>query len=60
MTAGQACAMVRAARKTCAVRVEGRTAIVHLMGTPPSPGEGAKAEFDLLDALFSPAGRADP
>jgi len=30
------------------------------MGTPPSPGEGAKTEFDLLDALFSPAGRTDP
>jgi pimeloyl-[acyl-carrier protein] synthase len=30
------------------------------MGTPPSPGEAAKTEFDLLGALFSPAGRADP
>jgi hypothetical protein len=33
---------------------------VHLIGTPPSPGEGAKTEFDLLAALFSPAGREDP
>lgn len=30
------------------------------MGPPPSPGEGATTEFDLLSALFSPAGRADP
>ena len=30
------------------------------MGTAPGPGEGAKTEFDLLGALFSPAGRADP
>jgi pimeloyl-[acyl-carrier protein] synthase len=30
------------------------------MGTPPSPAEGGKTEFDLLGALFSPAGRADP
>jgi hypothetical protein len=44
----------------CAVRVDGGTATVHLMGTPPSPSEGAKTEFDLLDGVFSPAGRADP
>jgi hypothetical protein len=56
MTAGHACAIMRAARKPCAVRVYGPTAIVHLMGTPPSPGDGAKTEFDLLGALFSPAG----
>jgi pimeloyl-[acyl-carrier protein] synthase len=30
------------------------------MSTPPSPGAGATTEFDLLGALFSPAGRADP
>jgi pimeloyl-[acyl-carrier protein] synthase len=30
------------------------------MGTPPSPASGARTEFDLLNALFSPAGRADP
>jgi cytochrome P450 len=30
------------------------------MSTPPSPAAGAKTEFDLLGALFSPAGRADP
>jgi pimeloyl-[acyl-carrier protein] synthase len=33
---------------------------VHLMSTPPSPAAAAKTEFDLLAALFSPAGRADP
>jgi pimeloyl-[acyl-carrier protein] synthase len=33
---------------------------VHLVGTPPNPTAGAKTEFDLLNALFSPAGRADP
>ena len=30
------------------------------MATPPSPPAGARTEFDVLDALFSPAGRADP
>jgi pimeloyl-[acyl-carrier protein] synthase len=30
------------------------------MSTPPSPPTGAKTEFELLDGLFSPAGRADP
>jgi pimeloyl-[acyl-carrier protein] synthase len=30
------------------------------MSTPPSPAAGAQTEFDLLGALFSPAGRADP
>ncbi|HTZ25253.1 MAG TPA: cytochrome P450 [Streptosporangiaceae bacterium] len=30
------------------------------MSTPPSPAEGAKTEFDLMSALFSAAGRADP
>jgi pimeloyl-[acyl-carrier protein] synthase len=30
------------------------------MSTPPSPAAGATTEFDLLGALFSPAGRADP
>jgi pimeloyl-[acyl-carrier protein] synthase len=33
---------------------------VHLMSTPPSPAAGATTEFDLLGALFSAAGRADP
>jgi pimeloyl-[acyl-carrier protein] synthase len=33
---------------------------VQLMSTPPSPAAGATSEFDLLAALFSPAGRADP
>jgi cytochrome P450 len=42
------------------VRVKGQTATVHLMSTPLSPAAGAKTEFDLLGALFSPAGRADP
>lgn len=42
------------------VSVDGGTVTLHLMGTPPSPSEGAETEFDLLDALFSPAGRADP
>ena len=40
--------------------MDGGTATVHLMSTPPSPAAGAKTEFDLRDALFSPAGRADP
>jgi len=30
------------------------------MSTPPNPAAGARTEFDLLTALFSPAGRADP
>ena len=30
------------------------------MNTPPGPPAAAKTEFDLLGALFSPAGRADP
>ncbi len=30
------------------------------MNTPPNSTAGARSEFDLLDALFSPAGRADP
>jgi pimeloyl-[acyl-carrier protein] synthase len=30
------------------------------MSTPPSPTAGAATEFDLLGALFSPAGRDDP
>jgi len=30
------------------------------MSTPPSPAAGARTEFELLDGLFSPAGRADP
>ncbi len=30
------------------------------MNTPPGPPAVAKTEFDLLGALFSPAGRADP
>jgi pimeloyl-[acyl-carrier protein] synthase len=30
------------------------------MNTPPNPAAGARTEFDLLTALFSPAGRADP
>jgi pimeloyl-[acyl-carrier protein] synthase len=30
------------------------------MSTPPSPAADATTEFDLLGALFSPAGRADP
>jgi pimeloyl-[acyl-carrier protein] synthase len=30
------------------------------MSTPPGPQPAAKTEFDLLGALFSPAGRADP
>jgi cytochrome P450 len=33
---------------------------VDLVGAPPNPIEGARTEFDLLDALFSSAGRADP
>jgi pimeloyl-[acyl-carrier protein] synthase len=37
-----------------------RDATVHLMNTPPNPAAGARTEFDLLTALFSPAGRADP
>jgi hypothetical protein len=36
-------------------RRNGRTATVHLMATPPNPPAGAKTEFDVLDALFSPA-----
>jgi pimeloyl-[acyl-carrier protein] synthase len=60
MTAGQACLIMRATRKLCAVRDDDATVTVHLMGTPPSAGEGATTEFDLLGALFSPAGRADP
>jgi pimeloyl-[acyl-carrier protein] synthase len=34
-------------------------ASVHLMNSPPGP-PAAETEFDLLGALFSPAGRADP
>src|SRR3984885_8435334 len=30
------------------------------MDTPPQPSTAAETEFDLLGALFSPAGRADP
>ena len=30
------------------------------MTTPPDPAADATTEFDLLDGLFSPAGRADP
>jgi cytochrome P450 len=30
------------------------------MNTPPGPPAAAKTELDLLGALFSPAGRADP
>ena len=30
------------------------------MNIPPGPPAGAETEFELLDALFSPAGRADP
>lgn len=30
------------------------------MNAPPGPPAAAKTEFDLLGALFSPAGRADP
>jgi pimeloyl-[acyl-carrier protein] synthase len=30
------------------------------MSTPPIPTAGAETEFDLLNALFSPAGRSDP
>jgi hypothetical protein len=30
------------------------------MNTPLGPPAAAKTEFDLLGALFSPAGRADP
>ncbi|MFZ0185579.1 MAG: cytochrome P450 [Streptosporangiaceae bacterium] len=30
------------------------------MSTPPTPAADATTEFDLLGALFSPAGRADP
>jgi len=33
---------------------------VHLMNTPSGPPAPAETEFDLLGALFSPAGRADP
>jgi pimeloyl-[acyl-carrier protein] synthase len=33
---------------------------MHHMDTPPGPPAAAKTEFDLLGALFSPAGRADP
>ena len=33
---------------------------MHLMSTPPGPAAAAKTEFDLLAALFSAAGRADP
>ena len=35
-------------------------ASVHLMTTPAGPQAAAVTEFDLLGALFSPAGRADP
>ena len=34
-------------------------ATVHLMNTPPGPA-AARNEFDLMGALFSPAGSADP
>jgi pimeloyl-[acyl-carrier protein] synthase len=33
---------------------------VHLMSAPPDPAAAATTEFDLLGALFSAAGRADP
>ena len=33
---------------------------MHLMNTPSGPPAPAETEFDLLSALFSPAGRADP
>lgn len=33
---------------------------MHLMSTPPGPTAAAKTEFDLLAALFSAAGRAEP
>ena len=42
----------------CADGVTGAT--VHLVSTPPDPAPAAETEFDLLGALFSPAGRADP
>ena len=35
-------------------------AIVHLVNTSAGPPAAAGTEFDLLGALFSPAGRADP
>jgi cytochrome P450 len=33
---------------------------MQLMSSPPGPPAAAQTEFDLLGALFSPAGRADP
>src|SRR6202020_3509548 len=33
---------------------------MHHMNIPPGPPAVAMTEFELLDALFSPAGRADP
>ncbi len=35
-------------------------ASVHRMNSPPGPSAAAETEFDLLGALFSAAGRADP
>ena len=35
-------------------------AIVHFVNTSAGPPAAAGTEFDLLGALFSPAGRADP